>query len=139
MLRLFSVVFTLSMLFCLQVTRRTLEHSLELDVTKKVVVIPKLPLQDYSSYRGENQGSSKQHSTVGAVDCLRALVPYLSRPQKQALLNMLADPQHLTVRFRNLNFKCRIFRKLDLTEIYAGTGTAKRSGTAGIHSASPER
>jgi len=87
----------------------------EIDASKKTVTTPRLPLSDYTSWRTEIVGSVKQPS-AGVVDCLRALAPYLSRPQKSALLGLLADPQHINAKYRNLNFKCRVLQQLGAVE-----------------------
>lgn len=89
-------------------------------MAKKVVVIPKLPLADYCSLKAccDQQSNPAAHNKqqaagMASADCLRALAPYLSKAQKTAIFSLLSDPQHLTVRSRNLNFKCRVFRKWD--------------------------
>lgn len=84
-----------------------LDLNFDIDLAKKIVTLPKLPLSDYSLQSG-NASASKSGSNT---DCLCALAPYLSKTKKAALLQLLSDPQHLTIKYRNVNFKCRIFKK----------------------------
>lgn len=124
-----------------EVTKVSLESFVEMDVAKKVVVLPKLPLSDYFSVDSlstdgsaslENMNSSNNSLATGgvgvvggsnlngnnaasvhaAVHCLYAILPYLSRSQRSQLKILLSDPAHLTVKYRNYNFKCRALKKL---------------------------
>lgn len=103
-----------------------LDLNMDIDVTKKIVTLPKLPLVDYSlqKHDGGSVSSSKSHGG-SATDCLCALAPYLSKTKKAALLQLLSEPQHLTIKYRNVNFKCRIFKK------YSGSHTLRTSATIG--------
>lgn len=87
---------------------------MEVDASKKLVTLPRLPLQDYSSWRSDVATNVKQQPVVGVVDCLRALTPYMSRAQKLSMISLLADPQHIGVKYRNLNFRCRLLHRLDI-------------------------
>ncbi len=80
---------------------------------KKTVTMPKLPSSDYQIHRNEGQaGAVSKTSSGSSVNCLAALTPYLSKAKKAALLPLLFDAQHLTVKYKNLNFRCRLLRKL---------------------------
>jgi hypothetical protein len=93
----------------LQVTRLACEHFIEIDLTRKLVIMPKLPFSDYCP--STNQ---KVQSAYPSIDCLRALAPYLSKSKQVQLFQLLQDYQHLSIKFRSMNFRCRILKKLSV-------------------------
>jgi len=91
-----------------EITRISLDYSLEIDMVKKLVIMPKLPLQDYAittTQIPQNNGN--------ILDCLRSLAPYLSKQKRTAVKQILADPQLYTIKHRTFNFKCRFLKRLD--------------------------
>ncbi|RYH04720.1 hypothetical protein EON65_46710 [archaeon] len=62
---------------------------------------------------------------------MRTLAPYLNKSQRQNLLSLLHDAVHVNVKYRNLNFKCRVFKKWDVMEeggTKGGVGVGKEDG-----------
>lgn len=104
-----------------EITKVSLDSCLDIDPSKKIVYIPKLPVADYIV---ENVNNAASHVTkansVSAV--LFALLPYLSKSNQTVLKTLLTDPQHITIKHRNLNFRCRILKQYS-----AGTLNLKAS------------
>lgn len=100
-----------------QITRISLEYSLEIDIVKRLVILPKLPLLDYTAAASMQtiggQSSKQPVPAASAVDCLRSLAPYLSKQKKAAVKQILAEPFAFTIKHRNYNFKCRFLKKFE--------------------------
>jgi hypothetical protein len=78
----------------------------ELDVHKRTVVLPKISSQDFASRRNTNGG-------VSAQECLRSLLSYVKKEDKEAILKMLSiDSGSSVVRFKNPSLRCRMFQVL---------------------------
>lgn len=92
------------------ITMRSLEDTVEIDAARKVIIMPKLPLSDYITEKGGPMSSAK--ATSSAVHCLFALLPYLNLQNRIALKAILADPQHINIRHRTFNFKCRMLLRM---------------------------
>lgn len=93
-----------------------MDYGLEIDMTKKLVIMPKLPLQDYSISSPNTQppvGSRPSVNSANIVDCLRVLAPYLSKQKRVFVKQILSDPQSFTIKHRTYNFKCRFLKKLE--------------------------
>eukprot|EP00981_Chlorochromonas_danica_P015379 scaffold11846_cov149-Ochromonas_danica.AAC.10 len=91
-----------------EVTRLTLDKVFEFDVSKKIIVMPKLPLQDYGV---PDNGEIKQQSSVDSIDCLWVLAPYFKKQRRSLLLELLKTPQSLTIKSRYFTAKCRALKK----------------------------
>jgi hypothetical protein len=136
-------------------TRLCVDNYIEIDFSRKLVILPKLPFSDYSSSSSSNSGIPSPpgppdgmidsppdllENTFGALrlgggggsattptnnnsgalpssysasvlDCLKTLLPYLSKNKQNLLLQLLQDPQHIHVKFHKMNFRCRLLKK----------------------------
>ncbi len=107
-----------------------METFIDVDAIKKTVSMPKLPSSDYQIHRHDgNAGAASKTSSGSSVDCLAALTPYLSKTKKNALLPLLFDAQHLNIKYKNLNFRCRLLRKLQNSTVPIA-GNMVSSGSA---------
>lgn len=78
--------------------------SIEIDVQKRIINLPKVPLHDFAVRRISN---------TTAVDCLRCLLPYLRKEDKVSALKMLSDANVPVIRFKAPSLKCRPFQILN--------------------------
>jgi hypothetical protein len=59
-----------------------------------------------------SSASNTSYSYQNVVDCLRTILPYLSKPKQHALLQLLVhDPQHINIKYKPMSFKCRTLKK----------------------------
>jgi hypothetical protein len=65
-----------------------------------------------ASSSNASSASNTSYSYLNVVDCLRTILPYLSKPKQHALLQLLVhDPQHINVKYKPMSFKCRTLKK----------------------------
>lgn len=102
-----------------EITRLSVDNFIEIDVNKRLVILPKFPFQDYASipsvYAVESTNNNSTYSHSNVVECLRAILPYLPRGKRVALQQLLSqNGQQINVKFRAVNFKCRILKKANV-------------------------
>lgn len=78
-------------------------QSCEIDMQKRVIHLPKMSLHDFSVKKIPNTTS---------VDCLRCLLPYLKREDKQNVIKLMSEGSAPAIRFRPASLRCRVFQVL---------------------------
>ena len=102
-------------------TSRLLEDAVEIDMNKRIVILPKVCcwyLADFATRRMGSVGNSpgdNDHSSSQAVpvDSLRVLVHYFNREEKEKIVRLLLDSTPPNVKFRHPVFRCRILMPED--------------------------
>ncbi len=74
---------------------------LEIDVQKKTISLPKFSLLDFTS--------PSRTSLITPLEYLRCLAPYIARREdRNAVDRLMTDASHLTIKFKNIVFGCRM-------------------------------
>jgi hypothetical protein len=95
-----------------QVAKQVIDLWLDVDLIKKSIVLPKLPMADFAIHRHDNTTSK---SSASVSDCITALTSYLPKTKKIGLLPLLSDLQHVAIKTKNMQFKCRCLQGSILT------------------------
>jgi hypothetical protein len=93
------------MLSAVQMTSRMLMVSTEIDMHKRIITLPKVSLQDLTTRKAAAAGL-----TATPLDCLRALLFYLTPEDRVQASRLLSDNGHVTVKFKNQSMRCRKLR-----------------------------
>ncbi len=85
-------------------TALNLSSCVEVDLHKRVVVLPKVALHDFAG--GRRSGSATP------LECLRSLLCYVKREDKLGILRLLSEgvSSHPVVRMKNPSLRCRVFQ-----------------------------
>ena len=116
-------------------TSRLLEDAVEIDMNKRIVILPKVCcwyLADFATRRmgsvGNSPGDDHASSQAVPVDSLRVLVHYFNREEKEKIVRLLLDSTPPNVKFRHPVFRCRILMP---EESYRGGGGGNGGGAGG--------
>ena len=120
-------------------TSRLLEDAVEIDMNKRIVILPKVCcwyLADFATRRMGSVGNSpgdNDHSSSQAVpvDSLRVLVHYFNREEKEKIVRLLLDSTPPNVKFRHPVFRCRILMPEDSFRSSNGVTNSSVSGGSG--------
>lgn len=77
----------------------------EVDLSKKIVSLPKVSLHDFATKKMIASGAS-----ATSMDCVRALLYYFSPEDQAAARRIINENIHVNVRFRNQSMRCRKLR-----------------------------
>ena len=86
-------------------TKLMLLKNTEIDQQKKTIVLPKAQLHDFPIGPIHHNGIIV--TTAQSKECLRVLISYLSKEDRDFIVRALSDNVHLTIRFKNHNLRCR--------------------------------
>jgi len=86
-------------------TKLMLLKNTEIDQQKKTIVLPKAFLHDFIN--GSNHNINVTTTTSQSKECLRVLLSYLSKEDRDYILRILNDNIYLTIKFKNHNLRCR--------------------------------
>jgi len=88
-----------------EMTKLMLLKNTEIDQQKKTIVLPKAFLHDFIN--GSNHNINVTTTTSQSKECLRVLLSYLSKEDRDYILRILNDNIYLTIKFKNHNLRCR--------------------------------
>ena len=83
-----------------------LSESVDIDSVKKVVLIPKVSLLDFTT--ASHRNNRKSITSASNVDCLKQISYYLKKDDKILVDRLLSEYSNLTVKFKAPSFKCRV-------------------------------
>jgi hypothetical protein len=78
-----------------------LQEFVRIDIPKKLIVLPKICSLFLSDF------VPRRITSPNAMDCLRAVVPYLKTEERTVLIKMMTEGGNMHVRFSNYDFRCR--------------------------------
>jgi hypothetical protein len=94
-------------------TTKLFEEAVEVDMSKRTVTLPKVCcwyLSDFAPHNRSSAGSAGSQAGPQAVphDCLRVLVHYFKRDEKDKIIRLLLESTPPNVKFRSFNYRCRM-------------------------------
>lgn len=107
-----------------------LSESIDIDVHKRTVTLPKFSLHDFSPSRQQQPYGS----AASPLEVLRCLAPYTTahKGHQAAVQRLLSDSPNIYIRFKNISFRCRLLRKFespsDQQQQAAGRGAGAGDG-----------
>lgn len=83
-------------------TSLMISESVEIDVVKKTVILPKFSLHDFTSKHG---------AYASPLEVLRCLACYITKKEDRgAVSKLLSDAPNIYIRFKQISFRCRVLR-----------------------------
>jgi len=88
-----------------QMTALMLLSNVEIDLSKKSIILPKVSLQDFTTRKAAAAGTP-----ATPLDCLRILMQYFAPEDRALAMRILSDNIHVAIRFKNQSLRCRKLR-----------------------------
>ncbi len=93
------------LIISIQMTTLTLLMNAEVDLTKKSIVLPKVSMQDFTTKK-----AAASSNLATPLDCLRCLLYYFGKDDKNLVSRILNENIHVNIRFKNQSLRCRKLR-----------------------------
>jgi hypothetical protein len=91
-------------------TSRMLAETVEIDVQRRTVTLPKVCSWFPGDFVPRRGGASVPGTPL---DCLRAVASYMRGEERTALIRLLTDGASPTVKFKNFQFRCRLLSEFN--------------------------